>query len=91
VPLMKPGDSNFGQNWKPGTGHPDTQAIFTSVASFNALTKSDTIPQVSRPFPLKSRFLPIPEHTTVIRQYYFRFERNNAVNAIDGEPCICIE
>jgi hypothetical protein len=21
-----------------------------------------------------------PEHTTVIRQYYFRFERNNAMN-----------
>jgi hypothetical protein len=27
--------------------HPDTQAIFTSEASFNALTKSDTIPRVS--------------------------------------------
>jgi hypothetical protein len=34
-----------------GAPHPDTQAIFTSVASFNALTKSDTIPRVSRPFP----------------------------------------
>jgi hypothetical protein len=70
---------------------PDTQAIFTSVASFNALTKSDTKPRVSRPFPSKSRF---PEHTTVTGQYYFRFERNNAMNAmetIDGEPCICIE
>jgi hypothetical protein len=40
--------------------HPDTQAIFTSVASFNALTKSDTIQRVSRPFPSKSRFPPIP-------------------------------
>jgi hypothetical protein len=61
--------------------HPDTtQAIFTSVASFNALTKSDTIPRVSRSFPSKSRF---PEHTTVIGQYYFRFERNNAMNAME--------
>jgi hypothetical protein len=40
--------------------HPHTRAIFTSVASFNALTKSDTIPWVSRPFHSKSRFLPIP-------------------------------
>jgi hypothetical protein len=37
-----------------------------------------------------SRFPPIPpEHTTVIGQDYFRFECNNAMNAmgtIDGEP-----
>jgi hypothetical protein len=35
-----------------------------------------------------------PEHTTVIGQYYFWFECNNAMNAmetIDGEPCICID
>jgi hypothetical protein len=35
-----------------------------------------------------------PEYTTVIGQYYFQFERNNAINAmetIDGEPCISIE
>jgi hypothetical protein len=73
--------------------HPDTQAIFISVAAFNALTKSDTNPRVSRPFPSMSRLPPIPEHTTVIGQYYFRFERNNAMNSmetIDGEPCICI-
>jgi hypothetical protein len=79
-----------------GAMHPDTQAIFTLVASFNALTKSDTIQRLSRPFPSKSRFPPIPdpEHATVIGQYYFRFERNNAMNAmktIDGGPCICIE
>jgi hypothetical protein len=56
-----------------------------TVASFIALTKSDTIQRVSRPFP------PIPhEHTT----YYFQFERNNTMNAmetIDRDPCICIE
>jgi hypothetical protein len=46
-----------------GVGHPDTQAIFTSVASFNALTKSDTIQRVFQPFPSKSRFQPIPERT----------------------------
>jgi hypothetical protein len=36
-------------------------------------------------FPSKSRFPPIP-------RAYFRFQRNNAMNAmetIDGEPCIC--
>jgi hypothetical protein len=35
-----------------------------------------------------------PAHKTVIGQYYFRFERNNAMNAmetIDREPCICIK
>jgi hypothetical protein len=31
-----------------------------------------------------------PDHITVMRQYYFRFERNNAMEA-DGEPSICIE
>jgi hypothetical protein len=67
--------------------HPDTQANFTWLASFIALTKSDTIQRVSRPFPSKSRFPPIP-------QAYFRFQRNNDMNAmetIDGEPCIYIE
>jgi hypothetical protein len=44
----------------PPAWHPDTQATFTSVASFNALTKSDTIQRVSRPFPSKNRFPPIP-------------------------------
>jgi hypothetical protein len=46
--------------------HPDTHAIFTSVVSFNTLTKSDTIQQVSRPFPSKSRLPPMPRptHTT---------------------------
>jgi hypothetical protein len=32
-----------------------------------------------------------PEHATVIGQYYFQFERDNAMNAmetIDGVPCI---
>jgi hypothetical protein len=70
---------------------PDTQAIFTSVASFNALTKSDTIQRVSRPFPSKSRFPPIPPST---RRITFGLNVNNAMNAmetIDGEPCICIE
>jgi hypothetical protein len=65
----------------------DTQANFTRLASFIALTKSDTIQRVSRPSPSKSRFPPIP-------RAYFRFERSNAMNAmetIDGEPCICIE
>jgi hypothetical protein len=38
--------------------HPDTQAIFTSVASFNALTKSDTIQWVSRPVPSTKEPLP---------------------------------
>jgi hypothetical protein len=46
-----------------GGAHPDTQAIFTLVASFNALTKSDTNPG-------HSLQIAIPEHTT----YYFRFE-----------------
>jgi hypothetical protein len=56
---------------KSTTVHPDTQAIFTSIASFNALTKSDTagIPAVpfKEPLPAYS-----PEHTTAIGQYYFR-------------------
>jgi hypothetical protein len=60
---------------KPRFGHPDTQAIFTSVASFNALTKSDTIPQVSQPFPSRATSRLFPEHTTVIGQYYFWFDR----------------
>jgi ketopantoate reductase len=63
--------------------HPDT-----SVASFNALTKSDTellaAPDLNKKKKKKKSdtiqrvshlFL---EHTTVIGQYYFRFERNNA-------------
>jgi hypothetical protein len=72
--------------------------IFTSEASFcNALTKSDTIQRVSRPFPSKGRLPPIPRAHNCHRAvgpYYFWFERSNAMNAmetIDGEPCICIE
>jgi hypothetical protein len=37
---------------------------------------------------------PLPAYAPSTQQYYFRFERNNAMNAmeiIDGEPCICIE
>jgi hypothetical protein len=67
------------------TSHLDTQAIFTSVASFHGFLGRSLQRVASRLF---------PEHTTVIGQYYFRFERNNAMNAmeaIDGEPCICIE
>jgi hypothetical protein len=61
--------------------HPDTQAIFifTSVASFNALTNSDTIQRVSRPFPSRAASRLFPEHT----MYYFRFERNNSMNAME--------
>jgi hypothetical protein len=74
--------------------HFDTHANFTSLASFNALTKSGTIPQVSRTmtdFPF-IELLPAysPEHITAIGQYCFRFERNNAMET-DWVPCICIE
>jgi hypothetical protein len=73
--------------------HPDTQVNFTRLASFIVLTKSDTIQRVSRPFPSKCRF-PSKSHFPPIPRVYFRFQRNNAMNAmetIDGEPCICIE
>jgi hypothetical protein len=43
------------------------KANFTRLASFIALTKSDTIQRVSWPFPSKSRFPPIP------RAYTFGF------------------
>jgi hypothetical protein len=75
------------------TMHPDTQAIFTSVASFNALTKSDTIPRQPGSSLQRAASNLFPKHTTVIGQYYFRFEHNNDMNAmetIDGEPCICV-
>jgi hypothetical protein len=61
-------------------GHPDTQAIFISVASFNAhrrnLTQFRGYPGRSLQWAASHLF---PEHTTVIGQYYFRFERNNAM------------
>jgi hypothetical protein len=37
---------------------------------------------------------PLPAYSPAHTMYYFQFERNNAMNAmetIDGEPCICIE
>jgi hypothetical protein len=40
--------------------HPDTQAIFTSVALFNALTKSDTIQRVIPAVPFKE---PLPAYS----------------------------
>jgi hypothetical protein len=70
--------------------HPDNQANFTQFASFIALTKSDTIQRVLFSIPA----IPFKEPLPAYSRAYFRFERNNAMNAmetIDGESCICIE
>jgi hypothetical protein len=77
---------------QPTRFHPDTQAIFTSVALFNArnLAQFRGYPEQWPAFPSMSRFPVFPEHITAIGQYYFRFERNNAMET-DREPCMCIE
>jgi hypothetical protein len=66
--------------------HPDTR-----LASFIALMKSDTIQVVLFSIPAVPFKEPLSANSP---RAYFRFERNNAMNAmetIDREPCICIE
>jgi hypothetical protein len=73
-----------GDWWSP-RAHTDTQANFTRLASFIALTKSDTIQQVLFSIPAVPFKEPLPAYSRA----YFRFQRNNAMSAmetIDGEP-----
>jgi hypothetical protein len=60
APAIATGTLTLVVIFMPVESHPDTQANFPRLASFIALTKSDTNQRVSRPFPSKSRFPPIP-------------------------------